>query len=71
MCLRGQILLEIHDAIATVTQNWVGEKFTMCSRGQILLEIHDAIALVTQNGVGKIHDVFTRYSQGLLLFPVV
>ena len=25
MCSRGQILLEIHDAIAMVTQNWVGK----------------------------------------------
>ena len=32
MCSRGQILLEIPDAIAMVTQNWVG-KNAMCSRG--------------------------------------
>ena len=37
MFSRGQILLEIHDAIAMRTQTWVG-KNVMLSRGQILFK---------------------------------
>ena len=59
MFSRGQILLEIHDAIAMRTQNCVG-KNVMLSRGQILFKIHDAIAMMTQIWVGKIHNAFTR-----------
>ena len=33
MCSRGLILLEIHDAIAMVTQNWLGKNM-MCSQGR-------------------------------------
>ena len=51
MCSRGQILLEIPDAIALLTQNLVG-KNVMSSRGQILSKIHDTVAMVTQNLVG-------------------
>ena len=58
MFSRGQILLEIHDAIAMRTQTWV-EKNVMLSQGQILLEIPDAIATMTQTWVEKIHNAFT------------
>ena len=55
----GLILVEIHNAIAMMTQTWVG-KNVMLSRGQILFKIHDAIAMMTQIWVGKIHNALTR-----------
>ena len=59
----GKILVEMHDAIAMMTQTWVG-KNVMLSRGQILLEIHDAIAMRTQTWVGK----NVMLSRGQILF---
>ena len=59
MFSRGQILLEIHDAIAMRTQTWVG-KNVMLSQGKFCSRIHDAIAMMTQIWVGKIHNAFTR-----------
>ena len=63
MFSRGQILLEIHDAIAMRTQTWVG-KNVMLSRGQILFNIHNAIAMLTQIWVGKNSQCFHEVSLG-------
>ena len=60
---RGQILVEIHDAIAMRTQTWVG-KNVMLSRGQIQFNIHNAIAMMTQIWVGK----NVMLSRGQILF---
>ena len=69
MFSRGQILLEIHDAIAMRTQTWVG-KNVMLSRGQIQFNIHNAIAMLTQIWVGNNSQCFHEVSLGPIVVPL-